>query len=86
MYYEEKIINGVLMYRTTPNGEWRERYEIIDDYNIRVLLIQYKLDNEKEVLNYINKKFGIGKYTIPRLGPSEYARPGYGVMEIHVDI
>lgn len=22
MYYEEKIIDGVLMYKTTPNGEW----------------------------------------------------------------
>ena len=24
MYYEEKIINGVLCYRTTPNGEWEQ--------------------------------------------------------------
>ena len=24
MYYEEKIINGVLMCRTTPDGEWRQ--------------------------------------------------------------
>ena len=22
MYYEEKIIDGVLMYKTTPSGEW----------------------------------------------------------------
>lgn len=22
MYYEEKIIDGVLMYKTTPKGEW----------------------------------------------------------------
>lgn len=23
MYYEEKIINGILMYRNLPKGEWR---------------------------------------------------------------
>lgn len=23
MYYEERIIDGRWMYRTTPNGEWR---------------------------------------------------------------
>jgi hypothetical protein len=22
MYYEEKVIDGVLCYRTTPDGEW----------------------------------------------------------------
>jgi hypothetical protein len=22
MYYEEKIMDGVLMYKTNPNGEW----------------------------------------------------------------
>lgn len=22
MYYEERIINGVVCYRTTPNGRW----------------------------------------------------------------
>lgn len=24
MYYEEQIINGILMYRGDPNGEWRQ--------------------------------------------------------------
>lgn len=24
MYYEEKLINGVLMYRTEPNGNWQQ--------------------------------------------------------------
>lgn len=24
MYYEEKVINGVLCYRGTPDGEWTE--------------------------------------------------------------
>lgn len=24
MYHEEKIINGVLCWRNTPEGEWRE--------------------------------------------------------------
>ena len=24
MYYEEKIINGVLMYRNTPKGDWQQ--------------------------------------------------------------
>jgi len=24
MYYEEKMINGVLMFRTTPEGDWRQ--------------------------------------------------------------
>ena len=22
MYYEEKVVNGILCYRTTPSGEW----------------------------------------------------------------
>lgn len=24
MYYEEKMINGVLMFRTTPSGDWQQ--------------------------------------------------------------
>lgn len=24
MYHEEKVINGILCYRTTPTGEWKE--------------------------------------------------------------
>jgi len=24
MYYKEKIINGILHYKTTPEGEWKE--------------------------------------------------------------
>lgn len=24
MYYDERIINGILMYRTSPTGEWRQ--------------------------------------------------------------
>jgi len=24
MYYTEEIINGVLMYKTTPNGAWKQ--------------------------------------------------------------
>jgi len=24
MYYEEKIINGVLMYRSMPDGKWMQ--------------------------------------------------------------
>lgn len=24
MYYDEKVIDGVLMYRTTPNGDWKQ--------------------------------------------------------------
>ena len=24
MYYEERVINGVLHFRTQPNGEWRQ--------------------------------------------------------------
>jgi hypothetical protein len=24
MFYEEQIINGVLMFRTTPTGSWRQ--------------------------------------------------------------
>lgn len=24
MYYEEEVINGILHYRTTPEGEWTE--------------------------------------------------------------
>ena len=25
MYYEEKVIKGVLHFRTSPNGSWREK-------------------------------------------------------------
>jgi hypothetical protein len=24
MYYKEEIINGILMFRNTPKGEWRQ--------------------------------------------------------------
>lgn len=24
MYYEEKLINGILMFRSTPDGDWRQ--------------------------------------------------------------
>lgn len=27
MYYEEKIINGILHYRLTPDGIWRKKIE-----------------------------------------------------------
>lgn len=25
MFYEEKVIDGVLHYRTSPNGDWRAK-------------------------------------------------------------
>ena len=37
MYYEEKIINGVLMCRTTPSGEWRQcSIEKIGEYMVEL--------------------------------------------------
>lgn len=37
MYYEEKVINGVLMCRTTPSGEWRQcSIEKIGEYMVEL--------------------------------------------------
>ena len=44
MYYEEKIINGIMHYRTDPNGEWRA-------YEIQELSRRYE-----EMKRWYNKK------------------------------
>lgn len=41
MYYEEKIINGVLMYRTKPDGDWHQ-------YSIEVMS-KIIVDNKAEI-------------------------------------
>ena len=42
MYYKEKLINGVLMCKTTPDGAWRQC--CIHTMSIRII------DQDKEIL------------------------------------
>lgn len=43
MYYEEKVINGVLCYRTTPNGEFIEKTK--EQLTIMIGRLNDRLDN-----------------------------------------
>lgn len=44
MYYEERVIDGKLMYRTRPSGEWTE-------YSYADLLTKYNDLKEKQSIN-----------------------------------
>lgn len=50
MYYEERMINGLLHIRTTPNGEWRlpvqGKAKIVND------LLQLSDEQRKEVFEH----------------------------------
>ena len=48
MYYEEKIINGVLMYRITPNGNWRQCS--IEKMGAKILELESALKNVHEII------------------------------------
>ena len=59
MYKEEKIINGVLCYRTDPNGEWRE-------YTIEELTAKYEnakvFNNRARTLLNATYEIGVKQY------------------------
>lgn len=50
MYYEEKIIDGILMYKTSPNGEWLvvtgTRADAIN------ILVKMSVEQRLEVIRY----------------------------------
>ncbi len=41
MYYTEEIINGILCYKTTPNGKWKEMSK--EKLTKRILELQERL-------------------------------------------
>jgi hypothetical protein len=43
MYYKEDIINGVLCFKTTPNGEWREFSK--ENLTKRIKELEEKINN-----------------------------------------
>ena len=53
MYYEEKIIDGIMHYRTNPNGQWRA-------YTIKELSTRYEDMNKRfwDLSAMINEKTG----------------------------
>lgn len=56
MYYEERTINGRLMCRYTPDGEWGEC--CIEKLNARLVEMESKLEYAQE----INNKIAIDAY------------------------
>ena len=61
MYYEEKIINGILCYRCYPDGEWRELSKKDLTNQINKLKEKLKEQEEKQLAevchNCGNQKF-----------------------------
>lgn len=43
MYYKEKLIDGVLMCRFTPNGDWRQCS--VEDMSRRIINLQNTIEN-----------------------------------------
>ena len=48
MYYEEKIIKGVLMYRTKPEGSWR--HCSVERMGSRILELEHTIIDLKACL------------------------------------
>ena len=57
MYYEEKVINGKLMYRTHPDGDWSEvSYEdLLTKYNQGKENLQYQRYKISELQEKLEK-------------------------------
>lgn len=49
MYYEEKVIKGVLHFRTNPKGEWQQMSP--EQLTEKVELLQQRLRNVDEALS-----------------------------------
>lgn len=43
MYYQEKVINGIICSKTTPNGEWKELSK--EQLTQRILRLENTLDS-----------------------------------------
>lgn len=51
MYYEEKIIDGVLHFKTLPNGSWRQMSLVALTHRVQILEGRIKsLENDVECL------------------------------------
>ena len=49
MYYKEEIINGILCFKITPNGEWKPLGEkrltkIVEELKAKVALLELELE------------------------------------------
>lgn len=53
MYYEEKVINGILCSRTTPNGEWKQ-FTLVDLTN-EYLEMKGLYERERKTNNELHK-------------------------------
>ena len=49
MYHEERMIDGVLMFRTDPVGEWEPCS--IEDLSSRVVMMEAEIANLNEILD-----------------------------------
>jgi len=52
MYYAEEIIDGILCFKTTPNGEWRPLdvrtlTSRLEKAKERIFLLETELENKK---------------------------------------
>lgn len=53
MYYKEEIINGILHYKTTPNGEWQEVSK--ETLSIRTKEAETKVYELTQLIEKLNK-------------------------------
>ena len=56
MYYEEKLINGVLMFKNNPDGEWKQcsiiqMGERILTLELAIQRLQNAVDSSARILN-----------------------------------
>ena len=54
MYYKETIINGVLYFKITPNGEWKEVSK--ETLSKRVVEAEAKVKELNEFINNIHEQ------------------------------
>lgn len=52
MYLDEKLINGILHYRTDPNGEWKPY--TIEELSARIVKAEKRIHHALVTLNGLN--------------------------------
>lgn len=76
MYYEEAIVNGVLCFKTTPDGEWR--MVSANALSYRVFTAESKLEKAKAVLEKCRAYIGnVSHYTFG----TEHDHADYELLE-----
>jgi len=49
MYYQERLINGVLMYKGTPNGDWKQCS--IEKMSERIIELESELRDARRIIH-----------------------------------